>query len=237
MKIPLTILTAFFMLLSVSQAERTVRVFVALCDNKTQGIIPVGQKIGNGDLPDDNLYWGCTDGFGSYFKRSKDWKVLASTSDISTSVLRSMKLKHTREDVSLTAEAYRGSEIKHCIEDFEAAIESGNYDLVAFIGHNGLMDFQLPSRQKQAATKTEAIVLCCRSDVYFGPRLQWIGSKPVLLTQQLMYPGAFILHDVLNVWIAGGTPVAMREAAGRAYAKNQKISIKAATGIFAPPLP
>ncbi|MEY4484210.1 MAG: hypothetical protein RL693_1662 [Verrucomicrobiota bacterium] len=237
MKILPTLLAVFFMALSVSRAEKSVRVFVALCDNKTQGIIPVGEKIGNGDLPDDNLYWGCTDGFGSLFKRSKDWKVLTSTSDISPSILRSMKLKHAREEVVMTAEAYRGSDIRRCIEDFEAAVESGQYDLVAFIGHNGLMDFQLPDRPKQSPTKTEAIVLCCRSDIYFGPRLQWIGGKPLLLTQQLMYPGAFILHDVLNVWIAGGTPAAMREAAGRSYAKNQKISVKAATGVFAPSLP
>lgn len=223
--------------LSMARAEKSVRVFVALCDNKTQGIIPVGEKIGNGDLPDDNLYWGCTDGFGSYFKHSKDWKLLASNSENAGPVLRSMKLKHAKEDVVLTAEAYRGSEMRRCIEDFEAAVESGNYDLVAFIGHNGLMDFQLPDPQKRSATKTQAVVLCCRSDVYFGPRLQWIGCKPVLLTQQLMYPGAFILHDVLNVWISGGSPAALREAAGRAYAKNQKISVKAATGVFAPPLP
>ncbi len=48
-----------------------------------------------------------------------------------------------------------------------------------------------------------------------------------------MYPGAFILQDALQVWIGGGSAV-IRAAAGRAYARNQKISVKAATGVFAP---
>ena len=41
---------------------KTIHVFVALYDNKYQGIIPVPQKIGNGQDPRLNLYWGA--GYG-----------------------------------------------------------------------------------------------------------------------------------------------------------------------------
>jgi hypothetical protein len=60
-----TLLTLLFVaVVSLAQAApKQIRVFVALCDNKTQGIVPVGEKIGNGDDPDSNLYWGCSDGF------------------------------------------------------------------------------------------------------------------------------------------------------------------------------
>ena len=37
---------------------RTVQVFVALADNQSQGIIPVPAKLGNGEDPEHNLYWG-----------------------------------------------------------------------------------------------------------------------------------------------------------------------------------
>ena len=37
---------------------RTIHVFVALCDNEHQGIVPVPEKIGNGKDPANNLYWG-----------------------------------------------------------------------------------------------------------------------------------------------------------------------------------
>lgn len=35
---------------------KTIHVLVALCDNKYQGIVPVPEKIGNGQDPDQNLY-------------------------------------------------------------------------------------------------------------------------------------------------------------------------------------
>ncbi len=40
------------------QSTKTIHVLVALCDNTYQGIVPVPEKIGNGQNPDQNLYWG-----------------------------------------------------------------------------------------------------------------------------------------------------------------------------------
>ena len=62
-----TLLILFFTMIAVHAAPKEIRVFIALCDNKTQGIVPVGEKIGNGDDADANLDWGCSDGFGAYF--------------------------------------------------------------------------------------------------------------------------------------------------------------------------
>jgi len=218
----------------LAAAEKSIRVFIALCDNKTQGIIPVGPKIGNGDDPDANLYWGCTEGFGAYFKASKDWKVMESGSNLSETILRRMVLLHQGGDARLAAEAYRGSAMRQCVEDFEKAAVSGEYDLVAFIGHNGLMDFRLPEPTPGKPGKTDAMVLCCVSESYFRPRLERMGCRPVLLTQQLMYPGSFLLHNALRTWLRGGSKSEIRAAAGQAYAQNQKISVRAATGVFAP---
>lgn len=222
-----------FLLTTTAWAERKVRVFIALCDNKTQGILPVGEKIGNGDDPDANLYWGCADGFGSYFKRSKNWKIVAAKSDLSQAVLRKLSLQHATSDISVIAEAYRGSQIRACIEDFESAAASGEYDLVAFIGHNGLMDFNLPEPEPRENRRTDAIVLCCMSDSYFSRRLRKLGCRPILTTRQLMYPGSFILSDVIEAWKSNASLAEIRRAAGKAYARNQKISVKAGSGIFA----
>lgn len=227
----------FFILLFVvgtAHAEpKSVRVFVALCDNKTQGIIPVGEKIGNGDDPDANLYWGCSDGFGSYFKRSSKWDVVKSEKDISHSVMRRMELKHKEGDIVLLVDAYRGSEIRNCYIAFEDALASKEHDLVAFIGHNVLMDTTLLDAKVVEKNQTKSVVLSCRSESYCRGRLETLGSTPVLLTQQLMYPGAFILHDAIESWRNGGDLAAIRNAAGKAYAKNQGISVSAATNVFA----
>lgn len=213
----------------------SVRVFVALCDNKTQGIVPVGAKIGNGDLPDDNLYWGCSDGLPGVFKRSPHWKRSGLESDISHDILRRLTLRHATADIELVADAYRGSSMRACLEAFQAAAASGQHDLVAFIGHNGLMDFQLPppATQTPHPRETSSIVLCCLSQRYFEERLTAMHARPVLLTRQLMYPAAILLHDALEVWRKDGSLSAIRQAAAKAYAANQKISTRSALGVFA----
>jgi hypothetical protein len=50
--------------------------------------------------------------------------------------------------------------------------------------------------------------------------------------KSLMYPGSFILHDALEVWFKNGTKKEIREAAAKAYAKNQRISTKGARTVF-----
>ena len=215
-------------------AEKRIAVFVGLCDNATQGIVKVGAKIGDGDKPADNLYWGCSDGLRSYFKASKRWKLeKAETVTGDDRILDRLTFRHVSGDAVLVAEAWRGSKLKDCYEACQKAMLSGDNDLVAFIGHNVLMDVAIDPPDEKAKGKTDAIVLCCISDRYFRQRLENAGVRPVLLTTQLMYPGSFILHDALEPWLQGKARDTLRDAAGLAYAKNQKLKPAAAKGVFA----
>src|SRR5512143_1123153 len=54
---------------------RVIHVVVALCDNVHQGIVPVPARIGNGDDPGNNLYWGAAFGVRTFFSKSTDWKM------------------------------------------------------------------------------------------------------------------------------------------------------------------
>lgn len=221
---------------TVFAAGKTIGVFVALADNASQGIAPVPAAIGNGDDPEQNLYWGTEEGLKGLFDRSKQWRLVEkSDSPADPDVLRARTYRHERTGAILTAKAYRGAAIKRCIQDFESAIQAGTYDLVVFIGHNGLMDFALPNASAPGRpTKTpDCIVLCCKSEDYFKARIESAGGRPVLLTTQLMYPGAFILSAAAERWLDGKSRSAIREAAGIAYANNQKLSKKAGTGVFA----
>lgn len=218
---------------SLAGAEpRHVHVFVALCDNDSQGIAPVPKAIGDGSKPDANLYWGCSDGLASYFKRSKKWKLVKTQKDVDHNVMVQMDFKHASADLTLTAKAYRGTSIRACFEHFEAALAEGDDNLVAFIGHNALMDFVADKPGVGSKKKPAAIVLCCKSQDYFEDRIRALGGEPILLTDQLMYPGSFLLHDALEAWRQGKSLADIRSAAGRAYARNQKISVRAATGVF-----
>lgn len=236
-----------------AHAAEVIHVFVALCDNASQGIVPVPAKIGDGDKPDANLYWGCSEGVRSWFSASKKWKRLSAVTSPRPEILERVIFKHRERDAYLIADAWRGREIKPCIQAFvnaagglgaeeihvgEAVLKAGGEaSFVAYIGHNGLMEFSVdwpvanPSPAANAAKP--AVVLACVSQSYFADKLKGIGARPLLTTRQLMYPGAFILHDALEAQFAGKDAATIREAAGRAYAKNQGISVKAALGVFA----
>lgn len=142
---------------------KTILVFVALCDNESQGIVPVPAKIGDGDVPSDNLYWGSGEGVRTWFKRSANWTVSAPDDPPVEPVLERFVARHKSHDISLVAEAYRGSAIQQCLQDFEAAVTEDKAHLVFFVGHNGLMDFALPKPLKKSGSGTAAAVICCKS--------------------------------------------------------------------------
>jgi hypothetical protein len=212
---------------------RQIHVFVALADNASQGIAPVPAKIGNGDDADENLYWGSSEGFKSIFGRSKAWKLEKTEANPTPEILERRSYRHAARDCILIAEAWRGKNIHQCLESFFASLRDRRSDLTAFIGHNGLMDAPVAVSVLDASVKsTDAIILCCISGNYFKPHLAALKARPVLTTEQLMYPGSFLLRDALEVWLRQGSRPEIRMAAARAYAANQSISVKAAAGVF-----
>ena len=202
-----------------------IHVFVALCDNVNQGIVPVSASLGNGDNPATNLYWGAAFGVKTFFNKNKDWQALTPSKASSKSplvVLDRVVFRHRRTGAFLIAEAYRGSYIQRATEDFldaaaglpgEKLILSvdgkeveiyvgGSADLLAYIGHNGLMDFQLSSiPKKRDEEKREAIILACASKSYFTEPLRRTGAQPLLWTTNLMAPEAYILSAALDGWL------------------------------------
>lgn len=226
--------------------RRTVHVLVALCDNKYQGIVPVGRSIGNGQDPASNLYWGCDYGVKTYLKRkNSDWTLLDSWKNVSDTILERILFKHKTEEVYLLADAYNGQYIRQTTTDFldilsgerpEEVIHredtlyfGGKTNLVSYIGHNGLMDFELtyPGRKKDTSKK-EAIILACASKAFFASYLQQLKATPLLWTTNLMAPEAYTLHDALAEWIRHQSAEDVRTAAAKAYAKYQKCGISAA---------
>src|SRR5215472_4433214 len=203
-------------------SPRTVHIFVALADNAHQGIVPVPAKLGNGDDAERNLYWGSAYGVRTFFVRSHDWKLLASLKDPKPEVLERCIFKHRSQNVYMVADAYRGIQIKHAIVDFleaaaggnaeqvRAGVEpvraGGNADVLVYVGHDGLMDFQLtalPQSKNNLARK--AIILACLSRSYFVAPLRATGAYPLLWTTGLMAPEAYTLKSALDGWMVNET--------------------------------
>lgn len=236
---------------------RVIHAFVALCDNASQGIAPVPPKIGNGDDPEQNLYWGCDDGLRAVFSASKAWQKLPVPAsgldpDGEGPILERLIFRHRATGTILVGDAYRGREIRTCLTHYFAALAGehpvtvmagettiqagGAAQLIAYIGHDRLMEFEVevppPTAAAQAVPRT-AISLCCISQTYFRPGIEKIGAQPLILTRQLMYPAAQILQEGAEAWLEGADAAACTARAAAAYAANQKISRKAAAGVLA----
>ena len=240
--------------LSQSLPVRTVHVFVALADNQNQGIVPVPPRLGNGLDLAHNLYWGAAAGVKTFFARSPDWLVVICVQRPKAEVLERCVFKHRKSDVYLVADAYRGDEIREAILDFFDAAAGrspeniilttasppvtltarGGSNLVAYVGHDGLMDFRLRLvPRKKNELYRDAIVLACASKQYFSDALMASGAYPLLWTTNLMAPEAYTLKAALDGWIAGESNEQIHECAAAAYDRYQKCGMRGARRLFA----
>ena len=224
---------------------KTIHVLVALCDNKYQGIVPVPAKIGNGQDLNNNLYWGCGFGVRTFFKNSSQWKLLRQYK-LNDTLMERLVFKNNKSNFYLVADAYNGKFIKDCtiaffnycagnkkdtiqLKDRSIGI-GGNASLIAYTGHDGLMDFSLTEKfENNDGKKRDAIILACISKRFFAQHLAEAKANPLLWSTGLMSPEAYTLHDALEAYINAGD---VRSAAAKAYSKYQKCSMRAAQNLL-----
>ena len=233
-------------------------VVVALCDNEHQGIVKVAPALGNGQNARTNLYWGARYGLKSFLRRHEKWQLISTPATSRAEVLDRVVFKTTihREnsvgDLYIFAEAWDGRYIEKAIARFlsiaaghasevvvvdeSTSLEVGGAaHLIAFVGHNGLMDFAMsdaPTRLA-GAEPNSAIVLACASESYFKSTLKKdIEVFPLLLTRGLMAPEAYTLEAAVRAWFSKGTSSAVHQAAAVAYHRYQKCGINAARRLF-----
>lgn len=144
---------------------------------------------------------------------------------------------------------YQGSQIKQAIIDFlyaaagrnpeaiavQAASRTisiragGSANLVAYVSHEGLMDFSLlaPPPGKDP-TYRDVIILACIGKSYFSPLLRAVGVQPLVWTTGLMAPEAYTLKSALDGWTQHENAADIRNRAAEAYAQYQHCSLAAA---------
>lgn len=246
----------FFLLLltnfSFSQTNskpQTIHVFVALCDNINQGIVPVPGKFGNGQDTKNNLYWGAMYGVKTYFKRSPDWTLISTEKNPEKCILERILFKHNNSNTYLLADAYDGKFIKECTIDFLEAsagnsnIKISNNDkdltfgggasLLSYVGHDGLMEFEVEGKFEATTTNNrDAIILACISKDYFKPYLLETKANPLVWTTGLMAPEAYTLKYAIDGWVLRETDVQIRERAAQAYHRYQKCGMRGARNLL-----
>lgn len=206
-----------------------VHVTVVLCDNKNQGIVKVSADLGNGQDPSKNLYWGAMYGVKTFLKR--DWKKVEYEKPESEHVLE--RVVYERDRIRIIADAYDGAKMKEALSEFFDAVAGRgpieDVSLFCFVGHNGLMDVEMPKLPEPKGDGRRAVVLACKSHAYFTEPLRKLGCEPLLMTTGLMAPEAYTLDAIVRAWAAEGD---VREAAAKAYSKYQKCSESAARRLF-----
>ena len=184
-------------------------------------------------------------GVQSYFKRSKDWSLVETKLNPEKNILERLLFKHKHSNTYLLADAYDGKYIKQTTIDFleanagnnavsitynENTLEfGGSAILLSYVGHDGLMEFNVEGNFKQSNfKKRDAIILACISKNYFQPYIEKTKSNPLVWTTGLMAPEAYTLKASIDGWILDETDDQIRERAAKAYHKYQKCGINGA---------
>lgn len=151
-----------------------VTVYVALCDNDSQGIIPTkNPRICMGDRPDLNLYWASGAGLWRHLTENGYNRIDYKTSQTDTIAAQGVWHKRflangelrrrgiKRFELYVIGLAYRGTEIHNAVVDFLASVRSdkalpialpngvqieagGRSHIVGYVGHDYLMDLFRP---------------------------------------------------------------------------------------------
>lgn len=225
-----------------------VHVLVPLCDNEHQGIVPTSASLGNGMSTKSNLYWATSKGMKRYFKEQQDWKLLQTFSNPNEHVLERVIFERQFENgavVKMIVDAYRGDRMEACLVDYFASLAGtktpdaeveGTYgmaDLVAFNGHNGLMDVHVSAPKNFDERTKDAVVIACVSGSYFRPELERCGGYPLVLTKSLLYPGAPVMDEVIYRWATLQSNEMIRQGAGDGYyAMKPKSGVNGARNMF-----
>jgi hypothetical protein len=217
----------------------SIRVYVALCDNDSQGIVPVkNRRICDGDVPEENLYWATDGGIDSYLRRQHyrveresrgDGDILIekvwSTRVPASGALRARGVSGPIE-VRVTALAYRGSSIAGAMRDYLHAVRRPQPvdHVIGYIGHNYLLDAADPASLVTTPNVYEprgTFALSCFGEGHILPLITLRGVHVLLLNRNLTYPGAWTLGGIVEGLVAGANGRGIQRAATEHFARGK----------------
>ncbi|MBL4649891.1 MAG: hypothetical protein JKY03_09175 [Aureispira sp.] len=234
-----------------------VHIFVPLCDNEHQGIVPTTASLGNGFSLRSNLYWATTNGMKRYFKEKKQWELLQSIKNVykDSVVLERVIFKRTypnQATVYVVADAYRGDKMLATLNHFSRAMSNnytkkitlpdstridihGGADLVVFNGHNGFLDFPEDTPTKfynTTKSQKDMVAIACFANEYFEREALRAQAYPIVRAKSTLHPGAFVISAIIDDWAMLKPVEEMRLSAGKAYCEIHDCSIKTSKNLF-----
>jgi hypothetical protein len=219
-----------------------VRIHVALCDNDSQGIVPVKNRtICNGEAPEHNIYWRTSGGIASYLRAQRYRELEYTILPDGPIAIRARYAKQlpagaalrsrgiARVPVEITALAYRGAQIGSAMFDFVRAVHEapgGASDaphVVGYIGHDYLLDAydRLALERARAGNSRvpqAVFALSCLGQRYIRPAIERPNAHILVLNRGLTYPGAWTVGGLLDGLAHGDSHGAIHRRAAQAFA-------------------
>lgn len=229
-----------------------VDVHVPLCDSS---IIACGNaKLGDGDNPDTNLYWATTPGFGEWFaRRGGGWKRTAALRGDATGdkdVLALVTYRRTLAtparwrtrgapktfDVEVVIHGWRGKAIDRALAAYAADLSGASpAQIVAWVGHNRLMDLDHFDWPAPARDVKGAIAIACQTAPYMKDTVPAATRVPLLMTDDFLFANAAPLEAAVLAFGRGGSYAQIRHDAAEAYAGVQESTLAHVLGAFTNP--
>ena len=111
----------------------------------------------------------------------------------------------------------------------------GAAQLVAWVGHNRLMDVGAYAWPAPAATTKGTIAIACHTAAYMEEAVPAATRVPLLMTRDFLFANAAPLEATVLAFAAGGGYARIRRDAASAYARVQQRTVKQVFGAFTNP--
>lgn len=157
-----------------------------------------------------------------------------------------------RLEIDLVIHGWRGTAIDRALAAYAADVSGqgarvltladgsslaagGAAQIIAWVGHNRLMDVE-PFRWPAPATATKGtIAIACHTAAYMEETVPAATRVPLLMTRDFLFANAAPLEAAVLAFASGGSYAKIRMDAAGAYAGVQKRTLKQVGGAFTNP--
>lgn len=121
------------------------------------------------------------------------------------------------------------------LDDKTTLAAGGAAQLVAWVGHNRLMDVERYAWPEAAKTVKGTIAIACHTAAYMEAEVSGSTRVPLLMTRDFLFANAAPLEATVLAFATGGTYARMRLDAATAYAKVRDRPVQKIAGAFTNP--
>jgi hypothetical protein len=133
-------------------------------------------------------------------------------------------------------ELYGGGARTLTLDDGTELAAGGAARIVAYVGHNRLMDLESYAWPDDGSSMTKgAVAIACHTDSYMHDEVPADDRVPLLFTRDFLFASAPPLEGVVLAFSQGGDYRAIRKAAAVKYAEPEQKSVKRVQGAFTNP--